>query len=106
MSIINVLCSIADGRSSDFLNGIVVYVGSGAAALAFVIIVVVVLSVIVVTATCMVRKKRIKVNDYGMYIYNNNFSTWFAAHLEHLTMCKEEKEQTTTPISLGVVKLL
>ncbi len=29
----------------------------------------------------------------------------FAAHLEHLTMymCKKEKEQTTTPISLGVV---
>ena len=26
----------------------------------------------------------------------------FAAHLEHLTVCKEEKEQTTTPISLGV----
>ena len=27
----------------------------------------------------------------------------FVAHLEHLIMCKEEKEQTTTPISLGVV---
>ena len=26
----------------------------------------------------------------------------FAAPLEHLTMCKKEKEQTTTPISLGV----
>ena len=66
MSIINLLCSIADGRSSDFLNGIVVYMGSGVAALAFVIIVVVVISVVVVTATCVVRKKRIKVNDYGI----------------------------------------
>ena len=27
----------------------------------------------------------------------------FAAHLEHVIMCKEEKEQITAPISLGVV---
>ena len=28
---------------------------------------------------------------------------YFAAHLEHLTVCKEENEQTTTHISLGMV---
>ena len=59
-------CFTADGRSSNFLSGIVVYVGSGLAALAFIIIVVIVLSVAVVTVSCVVRKKRIKVN--GVYL--------------------------------------
>ena len=34
-----------------------------------------------------------------------NLRLYLAAHLERLTMCKGEKEQTTTPISLGVVYL-
>ena len=49
------------------------------------------------------------VYNYFHSISKTIFQWWyssilcFAAHLEHLTMCKKEKEQTTTPISLGVV---
>ena len=53
----------------------------------------------------------ISLANYSYNLYSRSFLghlihkyiLCFAAHLEHLIMCKKEKEQTTTPISLGVV---